>query len=71
MMFLLTALKIFYILVLNLPEILASTVEDNDQLKTDNKKQNEDELLYRGFILNILSNHLNDLFIFIKSSKEI
>ena len=40
-------------------------------MKIDHKNQDEDELLYRGLILNNLSNCLNDLFIFIKSSKEI
>jgi len=38
MMFLLTTLKISYILDPNLLEILASTSEDNDQLKAKRKK---------------------------------
>jgi len=37
-MFLLTVLKISYILDLNLPEILASIPEDNDWLKAKHKK---------------------------------
>jgi hypothetical protein len=37
-MFLLTVLKISYILDSNLPEILASTPEDNDWLKAKHKK---------------------------------
>jgi hypothetical protein len=62
MMFLLTTLKISYILDPNLPEIHASTSKDNDQLKAKHKKQDEDKLLCRGHILNNLSDHLYDLF---------
>jgi hypothetical protein len=39
MMFMLTLLKIFYILDLNLSEIFASTLEDNDQLKASVKNE--------------------------------
>ena len=39
MMFMLTTLKISYILDLNLLEIFASTFEDNDQLNVKRKKQ--------------------------------
>jgi hypothetical protein len=69
MMFLFTTLKISYILDLNLPEISASTPINNNQLKTDHKKQDEDEdeWLCRGHILNNFSNYLYDLFISIKS----
>lgn len=37
-MFMLTALKIFYIFDPNLYRIHASTLEDNDQLKAERKK---------------------------------
>ena len=71
MMFLLTVLKIFYILDLNLSEIPAPKDEDTEQVKADRKKCEEDELLYRGHILNNMSDRLYDLFTSIKSAKEI
>ena len=67
MMFLFITLKISYILDLNLPEISTSTPKNNNQLKADHKKQDEDEWLCRGHILNNFSNYLYDLFISIKS----
>jgi hypothetical protein len=57
MMFLFTTLKISYIIDLNLLEIFASTPKNNDQLKADYKKQDEDEWLCRGHILNNFSNY--------------
>jgi len=45
MMFLFIALKISYIFDLNLPKIPTSTSENNDQLKAECKKRDEDELL--------------------------
>ena len=73
MMFLLTALKISYILDPNLSEIPAPKDEDTEQLKADRKKREEDELLCRGYIVivNNLSDRLYDLFTSIKSVKEI
>ena len=71
MIFLLTALKIVYVLDPNLPEISAATPDDSDQVKADRVKREEDELLCRGHILNILSDRLYDLFASIKSPREI
>ena len=70
-MFLLTTLKIYYILDPNLPGIPEPKPEDNDELKADRKKREEDELLCRGHIFNNLSDCLYDLFISIKSPKKI
>ena len=67
MMFLFTTLKISYILDLNPPKISTSTFKNNYQLKADHKKQNEDEWLCRGHILNNFSNYLYDFFTSIKS----
>jgi len=67
----LTFLKIFYILDLNLSKILASTLEDNDQLKVERKKWNKDELFCRGHVLNNLSDCLYNFFTFTKSLKDI
>ena len=69
--FLLTALKISYILDPNLYEIPAPKDEDTEQVKADCKKREEDELLCRGHVLNNLSDRLYDLFTSIKSIKEI
>ena len=71
MMFILTALKISYILDPNLLEIPTSTSEDNDQLRAERKKQDEDELLCRGHILNNMLDCQYDLFKSIKSPKKI
>ena len=71
MIFLLTALKIVYVLDPNLPEISVGTPDDSDQVKADRVKREEDELLCRGHILNTLSDRLYDLFASIKSPIEI
>jgi len=71
MMFILTALKISYILDPNLLEIPTSTSEDNDQLRAERKKQDEDELLCREHILNNMLDCQYDLFKSIKSPKKI
>jgi hypothetical protein len=71
MMFILTALKISYILDPNLLEIPTSTSKDNDQLRAERKKQDENELLCRGHILNNMLDCQYDLFKSIKSPKKI
>lgn len=71
MMFILTALKISYILDPNLLEIPTSTSKDNDQLRAERKKQDEDELLCRDHILNNMLDCQYDLFKSIKSPKKI
>ena len=71
MIFLLTTLKIVYVLDPNMPEISAATLDDSDQVKADRVKREEDELLCRGHILNTLSDRLYDLFASIKSLREI
>ena len=70
-MFLLTALKISYILDPNLPKIPIPAPEDSDQLKIGRKKQNGDELLCRGHIFNKMSDYLYGLFTSKKFSNEI
>ncbi len=70
-MFLLTALKIAYILDPNLSKLLQPTDNDSNQLKAERKKHEEDEVLCRGHILNTLSDRLYDLFTSMKSPKEI
>ncbi|XP_065621379.1 uncharacterized protein LOC136064076 [Quercus suber] len=71
MKFLLTALKIFYVLDLNLMPFPPASDEDTDEIKAQRKKQEEDELICRGHILNTLSDRLYDLYTSMKSPKEI
>ncbi|KAK1394158.1 Zinc finger, CCHC-type [Heracleum sosnowskyi] len=81
MKFLLTTLKIFYILAPDLPHIPEEpkpsedgTLPDQakvDEVRNQRKQREEDELLCRGHILNTLSDRLNDYFQQIKTTKEI
>ena len=54
LMFLLTALKIVYILDLILSKLPEPTDEDTDQVKGEHKKREEDEVVCKGHILNTL-----------------
>ena len=69
--FLLTALKIFFVLDPNLWPIPDPTPQDTEQLKQQRIKREEDELVFRGHILNTLSDRLYDLFTTMTSPKEI
>ena len=71
MKFLLTALKLSYVLNPNLMSFPTANDEDTDEIKTQRKKWEEDELICRGHILNTLSDRLYDLYTLIKSPKEI
>ena len=71
MKFLLTALKLSYVLNPNLMYFPTANDEDTDEIKTQRKKWEEDELICRGHILNTLSDHLYDLYTSMKSLKEI
>lgn len=42
--------------------ILETTKDDTDKVKKERKKQKEDELLCRGYILNALSDLLYDIY---------
>ena len=69
--FLLTALKIFYILDPELEPLPESSDKDSDERKAERKKRQEDELICRGHILNALSDRLYDLYTSTQSAKEI
>ncbi|KAL5537437.1 hypothetical protein UlMin_045733 [Ulmus minor] len=69
--FLLTALKIIYILDPDLPPLPEPTDEDTDEVKATRKQREDDELICRGHILNALSDRLYDLYTNTKSAKEI
>jgi len=71
MKFLLTALKLFYVLDLNWMPFPTVSDEDTDEIKAHRKKQEEDELICRGHILNTLSDRFYDLYTSMKSPKEI
>ncbi|GAV77507.1 UBN2_2 domain-containing protein [Cephalotus follicularis] len=80
MKFLLTVLKIYYILDPNLQPIedhVTATDETQpnakelERVNQERKKSEEDELLCRGHILNTLFDRLFDLFTGMKSAKEI
>ena len=67
MMFLLTALKISYILNPALTNLSPQNSDKDEQTKKDRSKCEEDELLCRGHILN----NLSDLLTSVKIAKEI
>ncbi|RVW91509.1 Retrovirus-related Pol polyprotein from transposon TNT 1-94 [Vitis vinifera] len=69
--FLLTALKIFYILDPTLAPLPEPKENDTPQLVAARKKREEDELICRGHILNALSDRLYDLYTNTNSAREI
>ncbi|URD79449.1 hypothetical protein MUK42_34417 [Musa troglodytarum] len=71
MKFMLTALKIFYVLDPNLQPIPDLTDNNTDEVKVERKKRNEDEIMCRGHILNALLDRLYDLYTVEPSTKAI
>lgn len=71
MMFLLTALKILYVLDPKLQPFLDPSNADTYNIRIDRKKREEDELICRGYILNTLSDRFYDLFTSMKLPREI
>ncbi|XP_022873192.1 uncharacterized protein LOC111392157, partial [Olea europaea var. sylvestris] len=69
--FLLTALKIFYVLDSKLEPIPDATDKDTEEIRIERKKREEDELICCGHILNALSDRLHDLYTNTTSAKEI
>ncbi|RVW16046.1 Retrovirus-related Pol polyprotein from transposon TNT 1-94 [Vitis vinifera] len=69
--FLLTALKIFYILDPTLAPLPEPKENDAPQVVAARKKREEDELICRGHILNALSDRLYDLYTNTNSAREI
>lgn len=70
-LFLLTALKISYILDSDIPSLIKPTPEDNDQVNEQRKKQEEDKLLCKGHTLNNKSGSFYNLFTSVMPPKEI
>jgi hypothetical protein len=71
MIFLLTSLKIYYILDPNLSALPEPQEDESTTIKTTRVKREEDEVLCRGHILNTLTSQLYDIFSKLKSPKEI
>ena len=69
--FLLTVLKIAYVIYLNLLPIPKLKDNNSEVLKVEMKKRQDNEVICRGHILNIVSNRLYDLYNSIQSPKEI
>ena len=69
--FLLTTLKVFYVLSEDLAVIPGPTPDESKDIKKERKKREEDELVCRGHILNSLTYHLYNLYSNLKSPKEI
>jgi hypothetical protein len=61
MTFLLTSLKVHYVLDPDLTPFPEPTKNDSEEVKKERMKRKEDELLCRGHILNTLSDRLYDL----------
>ena len=71
MKFLLTTLKVYYVLDPNLQSLPAATPEDTEELKAERKNREEDEVTCRGLILNSLTDRLYDLYSPYQTPKEI
>lgn len=69
--FLLTVLKIAYVLDPNLLPISEAKDDDTDEEKAARKKRQDDEVMCRGHILNTLSDRLYDLYNSMETPKEI
>lgn len=70
-LFLLTTLKIAYVLDENLQPIPPPTDKDSAEVVAQRKKREEDEIVCRGHILNTVSDRLYDLFTSVRSPREI
>ena len=69
--FLLTALKICYILDPALAPLPEPKEDDTAEVVVKRKKREEDEFICRGYILNVLSDRLYELYTNTHSSREI
>ena len=69
--FMLTALKIFYVLDPSLPPIPKQKKNDSDEVKAFRNMRKKDESICRGHILNAFSDRFYDLYTVEPSAKEI
>jgi hypothetical protein len=70
MIFLLTSLKIYYILDPNLSALPKPQEYESATVKTTRVKHEEDEVLHRGHLLNTLTIRLYKIFSKLKSPKK-
>ncbi|XP_059638671.1 uncharacterized protein LOC132280940 [Cornus florida] len=71
LIFLLTVLKISYVLDPNLKPFPEPIDKDTEKMIKDRKKRDEDELVYKGHVLNTLLDQFYDLYTPMKSPREI
>ena len=71
LIFLLTMLKITYVLDPNLEPFLEPKKDDFDAVKAERKKCKDDGVTCCGYILNMLSNRLYDLYNSVESPTEV
>ena len=71
MRFLLTILRIFYIIDPALAPLSKSKEDDTTEVVVKRKKMEKDELICRGYILNVLSDRIYDLYNNTHSAREI
>ena len=69
--FLLTVLKIAYVLDPKFEPLPKPKEDDSDAVNAMRKKREEDEVMCRGHILNTLSNRLHDFYNSMESSIKI
>ena len=69
--FLLTVLKIAYVLDPNLEPFPEPKEYDPNAIKAEKKKRKDDEVMCHGYILNTLSDRLYDLYNSVESPMEI
>lgn len=71
LLFLLTVLKVAYVLDPNLQPLPEPTDADTETIKAERKKREDDELVCREHILNTLSNRFYDLYNSMQSPRKI
>ena len=71
MKFLLSTVKVFYVLDANLSPLPAATPEDTEEQKAERGTRENDELTCRGLILNSLTDRLYDLYSPLQTPLEI
>ena len=69
--FLLTMLKIAYVLDPNLEPFPEPKKDDSDAIMAERKKHKDDEVMCHGYILNTFSDKLYDLYNSVESPMEI
>ncbi|OMO97119.1 Integrase, catalytic core [Corchorus capsularis] len=69
--FLLSAVKVYYVLDENLPALPAATPDDTDEQRAERQNREDDMMTCRGLILNSLTDRLYDLYSTLQTPREI